>query len=300
MESRGLTEADALVWHGCWPFERIEGRAAVEVRVRAPLARAFDHLQRRTDLTIRGRWQNADWVATRGLLTGVFRNDWLGISATGRYAWLPWGRFDRLDGDAIVESYELFDFPALMIQAGNWPLAPSPGPTLPPQTVHVERSRDTHDADAADSLTLVENMIAGLMRYDGRTLASMNMRDYWTPDFRWHGPAPIGTFAGHADYERGHQQPFLTAFPDRVGGDHKCRIAQGPFVASTGWPSVRATHSGDGWLGLPATGRSVGMRVMDFWRRDGDRLAENWVMIDIPDLLRQLGMNVLPTPSPRP
>jgi hypothetical protein len=31
---------------------------------------------------------------------------------------------------------------------------------------------------------------------------------------------------------------------------------------------------------------------MDFWRRDGDRLAENWVFIDIPDLLRQLGVDL--------
>ena len=38
------------------------------------------------------------------------------------------------------------------------------------------------------------------------------------------------------------------------------------------------------------------MRVMDFWRvaegNDGPRLAENWVMIDIPDLLAQLGVDV--------
>ena len=31
---------------------------------------------------------------------------------------------------------------------------------------------------------------------------------------------------------------------------------------------------------------------MDWWRRDGDLLAENWVLIDIPDLLRQLGMEL--------
>ncbi len=31
---------------------------------------------------------------------------------------------------------------------------------------------------------------------------------------------------------------------------------------------------------------------MDFWRREGERLAENWVMIDIPDLLNQMGLDV--------
>jgi predicted ester cyclase len=35
------------------------------------------------------------------------------------------------------------------------------------------------------------------------------------------------------------------------------------------------------------------MRFSDFWRvRDG-RLAENWVMIDVVDVLRQLGVEVL-------
>jgi hypothetical protein len=34
------------------------------------------------------------------------------------------------------------------------------------------------------------------------------------------------------------------------------------------------------------------MRVMDFWRREGDRLDENWVMIDLIDLLAQMGLDV--------
>jgi hypothetical protein len=34
------------------------------------------------------------------------------------------------------------------------------------------------------------------------------------------------------------------------------------------------------------------MKVMDFWRRDGDMLAENWVFIDMIDLLEQIGVDV--------
>jgi hypothetical protein len=34
------------------------------------------------------------------------------------------------------------------------------------------------------------------------------------------------------------------------------------------------------------------MRVMDVWRREGDLLAENWVFIDMIDLLDQLGVDV--------
>jgi hypothetical protein len=34
------------------------------------------------------------------------------------------------------------------------------------------------------------------------------------------------------------------------------------------------------------------MRIIDVWRREGDRLAENWVFIDMVDLLGQLGVDV--------
>ena len=34
------------------------------------------------------------------------------------------------------------------------------------------------------------------------------------------------------------------------------------------------------------------MRVMDFYRNENGLIAENWVPIDIIDILRQLGVNV--------
>ena len=46
------------------------------------------------------------------------------------------------------------------------------------------------------------------------------------------------------------------------------------------------------WIGLAPTGKPVTMRVMDFWRCEGSLLAENWVMIDIPHLLLQMGVDV--------
>ena len=60
-----------------------------------------------------------------------------------------------------------------------------------------------------------------------------------------------------------------------------------------GWPSVSATHLGANWLGMPATGKEIHMRVMDFYRLDDDGLlSENWVPIDIIDILRQMGFDV--------
>ena len=35
------------------------------------------------------------------------------------------------------------------------------------------------------------------------------------------------------------------------------------------------------------------MRVVDVYRRDGDKLAENWVLIDLPHWLSMQGLDVL-------
>jgi predicted ester cyclase len=267
----------------------------------APLATALVAGEERTDIALSGEWKNGHWLARSGHLAGVFANDLWGIPATHRVAFLRYGRFDRFEGATLVETIVLLDLPHLMIEAGVWPVGPAlsslviaPGPASHDGIVAGVVAGADAAADAATgaaSLALVEAMIGGLHKFDG-DLTTMRMTSYWHDDFWWFGPAPIGSFRGHKDYERGHQRPFLTAFPDRVGGNHAARIAQGNYVASTGWPSIRATHSGGDWLGLAPTGRAITMRVMDFWRRDGDQLIENWVMIDIPDLALQMGLDV--------
>ena len=46
-------------------------------------------------------------------------------------------------------------------------------------------------------------------------------------------------------------------------------------------------------MGLPASERTTEMRVVDMYRREGDKLAENWVFIDLLHYLRFLGVDVL-------
>jgi predicted ester cyclase len=260
----------------------------------APLRHSFEGAEQRTDIRIEGEFAGRKWTASSGHIAGRFTAPLFGIPADGRIHFIRFGCFERCEGDLIAETILLLDLPALMIETGCWPLAPPLGPTIvaPAPAVRDEADVRSDPARAEASLRQVEAMIKGLMSYDGQSLASMRMRDFWTRHFWWYGPAPIGSFQGHQDYERGHQGPFLAAFPDRVGGNHRARIAQGSFVASTGWPSIHATHSGGDWLGLAPTGKRIGMRVMDFWRSDGDRLVENWVMIDIPHLLEQFGIDI--------
>ncbi|WP_245780923.1 ester cyclase [Litoreibacter janthinus] len=51
------------------------------------------------------------------------------------------------------------------------------------------------------------------------------------------------------------------------------------------------TNAG-GYMGLPA-GQPADMRVVDMYRRDGDKLAENWIFIDMLHWLNMQGLDVL-------
>ncbi len=278
------------VLQACRPIEQGTGPDFVEHALLAPLRRAIPDCEVRADIALRGTFKGTSWTATSGHLSGRFMAELFGIPATGRVVWLRFGCFQRWESGLIAETILILDLPSLMLQAGVWPLAKPLGPDfMAPGPLGGGGIWPA--GEGAESLAIVEQMIGGLMKFDG-SLKTMNMRDFFAEDFWWFGPAPIGTFRGFEDYERGHALPFLTAFPDRVGGNHRARFGQGDFVASTGWPSITATHRGDGWLGTAATDRAITMRVMDFWRAENRMLVENWVMIDVPDLLHQIGIDV--------
>ncbi len=278
------------------PVDHCAGTAVIIERFWQPLVRAFPDLERRTDILLSGQFKDGNWFASSGYFVGHFENDLYGLKASGRPHFLRYGWFDRVVGDKVVESYVLLDVTRLMIETDQWPLRPQLGENWSPApaTQHGISFAVAAPAESNKSLNLVEAMIAGLMSYDGKSLSSMGMKRFWTPQFQWYGPGGIGSARGHADYERAHQGPFLRAFPDRIGGNHKCRIGEGAYVASTGWPSINATHLGDDWIGIPATGKRITQRIMDFWRREDDMLVENWVFIDMVNLIGQFGIDLLP------
>jgi hypothetical protein len=118
------------------------------------------------------------------------------------------------------------------------------------------------------------------------------MQKYWFEDMVWDGPAGIGTMNGIDEFENVYRKPFIDSFPDKEAEDI-VRIAEGDWVAGTGF---QYTSFAQDWLGIPAHGKKIKMRYMDFWRveeRDGERkLAENLVLIDILGVLGQAGYDV--------
>ncbi|MEQ8689421.1 MAG: ester cyclase, partial [Pseudomonadales bacterium] len=134
-----------------------------------------------------------------------------------------------------------------------------------------------------------------LTAYNPETLESAGQTGsdgYWHESMLWYGPAGIGSNYRWEGFQKDHRAPFLHAFPDRVGGNHYCRIGDGYYAAVSGWPSMTMTHKGE-YLGVPATGRKLTLRVMDFYRCSDDKICENWVLLDYMDLFQQMGVDLL-------
>lgn len=284
-------------WHGPHPINAHSGVDAVINNFWTPFLQAFPDVERRDDIFIAGEFKAGAWVGATGYYTATFTNDWLGIAATGAVINIRYGEFSRITNGKVSEVYIILDILDVLRQVGRYPaMLPTPLGVL--DRSPAPATRDGVNLGAIDgdeshkSLKLVEAMIAGLMQYDQKTLQSMGMTRFWHPDMMWYGPAGIGMSRRLEGFEDVHQRAFLQAFPDRVGGDHKARLGDGNYVASTGWPSIRATHLGP-WLGCAATGRPITMRVMDFWRREENLLRENWVFIDQLDLLLQMDFDVM-------
>jgi len=133
-----------------------------------------------------------------------------------------------------------------------------------------------------ENLELVHNMYEALNTHD------VEAHDkFWTKDMIWHGPPGWGDVHGLEAFKNEVMRPFYRAFPD-YHAINTIEMAEGDMVAATG--HFTGTHSGD-WFGIPATGKKVKAGYSDFWRVENGRLAENWVMVDMLGILRQLGVD---------
>jgi hypothetical protein len=68
-------------------------------------------------------------------------------------------------------------------------------------------------------------------------------------------------------------------------------VGEGNYAGWVGWPSIRTYHSGE-YLGVPPTGKLLEWRLMDFYRREGDLIVENWVPVDMVHLFRTMGVDI--------
>jgi predicted ester cyclase len=144
-------------------------------------------------------------------------------------------------------------------------------------------TRDNDPAKTPETRRVIEAMVDGLNdhRIEG-------MGAFFHQAFRWMGNQGCGTKRGLKAFQDNWQRPFQAAFSDKVCVD-EARLFDGEWAAAFGHQT--ALHTGT-FMGIPPTGKRVIIRYMDFWRVADGRIADNWVMVDFPHVLAQLGRDV--------
>ena len=262
---------------------------------------SLTHIQRRQDIFIAGNNEiNPDeiWVMSMGNFMGLFDEDWLGIPRTRKIANLRYAEFSCVEDGKITKTGLFIDVIGVMVQAGVYPLPPSTGVYFNypgPRTHDGLLYEDAPPEEGVKTLDLVNEMVQDLT--DLNLSGAMGcppevLERTWKKGMLWYGPAGIGATYTIPRYQEQHQLPFRNNLDDKVFNGHVCRFAEGNFACFFGWPNLSNRAIG-GFLGLPAGAGSADMQVVDVYRREGDLLAENWVLIDLVWYLKQQGLDVL-------
>ncbi|WP_299837386.1 nuclear transport factor 2 family protein [uncultured Jannaschia sp.] len=292
------------LWRGMHPFHEQRGADAVARSFWTPFLRAMSAIQRRPDIFFAGRNELAAggvWVVQMGHLMGLLDAPFLGIPPTYRIAMLRYAEFNRVEGDRIVETAFFCDLPHLMRQASLDPFPEQtaqhlvqPGPRMHDGLLLA----DADPAEGAATLALIETMIGDIDSRERFAAPEVELARSWHDDMIWWGPEGIGATYTIPRYIAQHQRPFREELSDRAFNGHVARVAEGNYGGFFGWPNLTLTNAGR-YLGVNGDGTTrADMRVVDLYRREGDKLAENWIFIDLLHFLNMQGVDVLAGLSP--
>ena len=289
----------SLQWRGFHPFNEQTGPDAVATQFWQPLRTSLTRLQRRMDIFFAGKNEidgfGSTWVVSMGHLMGLFDEPWIGIAPTRKMAFLRYCEFHRIANGKIVETSMYFDIPHLMMQTGVHPFPPQtaahlvqPGPMTHDGLLFEKQSQTEGEA----TLSVINAMMSDLGTWQLGLPLEEELARTWNDDMIWWGPAGIGATYTIGRYAKQHSGPFRAAFSDRSSTGHICRMAEGHFGGFFGWPNFTARLTGD-FMGMPATNEIGEMRVIDIYRRDGNKLAENWIFIDLLHFWKTQGIDFL-------
>ncbi|MEO0356990.1 MAG: ester cyclase [Pseudomonadota bacterium] len=291
----GLWAEDAVL-DAAWPVNQLVGAQAILNQFVTPMRAALTGLYRRDLMFLGGvnnRAEQGNWCSCVTHYVGTFNAPLFGLQPSTKLVFLRAGEFYRIVDGQIAEAKIIFDLPDMMRQSGHLPL-PSLGTEL---TFPAPATQDglAPVGDGAASLALVERMLGDLHVFDpetGTSTGQTGSTGAWADNMMWYGPAGVGSNYEWDGFSKDHRMPFLHAFPDRKGGNHYCRFGDGDYACVSGWPSMTMTFVGD-YLGHKATGQSLTLRVMDFYRIEANKIAENWVTLDYGDLFAQMGRDLV-------
>ncbi len=292
--------SDDYSFYGVHPFNELQGSESVAQKVWQPLIDAWSPLQRRPDIFMAGESEvdGDQWVMSMGHFMGLRDKEWLGIPPTRKIGFLRYAEFNCVNNGKIRKTGFFCDIISVMHQAGINPLPEQTGASFicPGPRTHDGLLLEAHnDSDANHTLDLVNVMIDDLSIQNKSTSGRCPpevLAKTWNEQMVWFGPAGIGSSYTIPRYQEQHQHPFRMNLKNKTFNGHVCRFAEGNYAGWFGWPNLTNTPTG-GFLGLPGNEVKADMRVVDVYRREGDKLMENWVMIDIPYWLLQQGLDIL-------
>jgi len=274
-------------WHGPHPINELKGLPAVLEKFWKPLI---------GNIFMGGPYKGDEWISSTGHYIGTFANDWLGIPATGRILTLRFGEFYRIHNNKIREMYVLIDMLDVMRQVGLWPLSQNIGVEglwFKPSTYNGLVSKAPDPVESRKTMRLLTGWTDELKQFTPTVinLDQLRVQTYFHPSSIFYGPTAIGACRGVKGIKTHYLEPFMQAFTERKFGRYEARMAEGKYITTSGWRSIKGTHTGE-YLGIQPTNTVTNLRVMEWHRRSGDFFKESWTMIDMVDLLLQLGMDV--------
>ena len=290
------------------PINNISGTEDIYHKLWLPLKNSFPDLERRDSLIVGGSFQDKVFVSTISLLTGTYKQAWLGIPVNNKTIHLRICEVHQIKDEKIVESHILIDVVDFIRQAGFWPLNKSNG-AEGLWTASIAGDGTTFEnLDKKLSISSLEQALT-MQRslnikpeseanadhdYVRNKLMSHPQKEFWHEKMMWYGPSGIGTARGLEGFVNHHQLPFRMTFRDRdywkIG--HYVELGDGNYSMTAGWHSIDAIHGSKDWLGYEGTGKSVTMRVMDFYHHHEGLIRENWVPIDIAHILFQIDIDI--------
>jgi len=290
----------------CHPFGTFKGLNNFLSKCLFPLMESLPDLERRDMIVMAGTTpEGKNWIGTMGNYMGTFLKPYLHIQPTGNLVHMRYHEFFQVEDDKITEIQSIWDLPELIMQAKAWPMAPQLGAFLctpAPMTSDGLTISGENSKNFEHVIDMLHDLCLHPKNPDPKI---MNLEKYWHPNLNWYGPAGIGTGRGIAGFRHWHQIPFLRAMPDRKGGSSNEKLTidgmedlqthwihEGNYVCETGWPNMRLTITNDGWMGIAPSNQPLEMRSLDFWRLENGLIRENWVLIDLLDIYRQIGINI--------
>ena len=287
-------------WSGMHPFNTQIGAEAVAETFWSPLLTAMTRVQRRPDIFMAGLNEidgfEGRWVVEMGHLMALFDKPYLGILPTGKIIMLRFAEFNRVENGHITETAMFIDLLHLMAQAGQFPLPPQTGAHLvqPGPMTHDGLMYEAQDpAEGERSLAAINALLVNPRSSELGIAEDERLRRVWHDDMIWWGPAGIGATYTIPRYLKQHSEPFSDGLHTgyKFNG-HLCRLAEGNFGGFFGWANLTVFNSG-GYLGMTKGPGPSEMRVVDLYRIQDGKLAENWIFIDILHYLAVQGLDVL-------